>query len=492
MKKLLMLLLCCSAVLKALGNTYYIDDKKGDDMFDGRSAGKAWRSLNRVNKQVFEAGDSILFKRGGVWDGQLVPMGSGTVKAPIVFGAFGSGALPEIKASGHFKDAVLLKNLQNIVVEYLALSNFDSTIPFQKTGPTGVRVLAEDIGTLHNIRLANLYIHDINGDNKKGSAEGYGIFWDCQGPKPSNIEHLVIENCKVERVDRNGIRGNGTFSFRTKWFPNKYLVIRNCLLDDIGGDGIVVKAFDTAMVEHNKLFHIRTRAKDNAVAIWPHSSDNTVIQYNEVAYTQNDNWANDGQSFDIDGNSRNTIIQYNYSHDNEGGFMLVISDLINKDNVMTTGNIIRYNLSVNDGLNRKRLFNFAGVTDSTVVKGNIFYNEGSKSYTTEVADIEYGIPDHVSFDDNYFLFAGKNAAVFSKSPKQYSKVVFSNNVFKGNIIGMDNLVNVKGLSKVKSNGSKVLHKSKFFPWMYLPAKLRVLVPDFPESLYQSYISNGLR
>jgi hypothetical protein len=488
MKNVFILLLLMCSVLHVFGNTYYVDSKSGNDAFDGVSKSKAWQTLARVNKSTFVAGDSILFLRGGVWSGQLVPSGSGSPAKPVVFSAYGAGALPEIKAEGHFRDVVLIKNAQYIELSYLSLSNLDASVSAQTTGPTGVRILAENTGTLHHIRLNNLYIHDINGDNKKGSFEGTGIFWDCQGPEPSNIEGLTIENCKLERVDRNGIRGNGTFAIRTKWFPNKNLVIRNCVLDDIGGDGIVVKAFDTALIEHNKLFRTRNRAKDNAVAIWPHSSDNVVIQYNEVAYTKNSNWANDGQSFDIDGNSRNTIIQYNYSHDNDGGFMLVISDLINKDNVMTSGNIIRYNLSVNDGLARKRLFNFAGITDSTIVKGNIFYNDAPKFYTIEVADVEGGIPNNTVFEDNYFQYAGKTAAIFTKSPKQYAHFTFKNNHLGGNILGLDNLPvansNPKSLSRVK----KPLLKSKQYPWMYLPEPLRKEADLFPESLYKSVFS----
>ncbi|MGZ3761256.1 MAG: hypothetical protein ACXVJC_15265, partial [Mucilaginibacter sp.] len=296
MRKILAILIVGCNVLSALGKTYYVDNKTGNDTNDGLSSIKPWQSLTKVNGHGFAAGDSILFKRGEAWEGQLMPIGSGMPGRPIVFSAYGKGALPEIKAAGHFRDAMLIKNIQHIVVEYLAFSNLDSGVAFQKTGPTGVRILAENMGTLHDIRLAHLYIHDINGDNKKGTAEGCGIFWDCQGPLRSNIEHLLIEDCTLERVDRNGIRGNGTFGIRSNWFPNKDLIIRNSTLKDIGGDGIVVKAFDTALIEHNKLFYIRTRAVDNAVAIWPHSSDHTLIQYNEVAYTKNENWANDGQS----------------------------------------------------------------------------------------------------------------------------------------------------------------------------------------------------
>ena len=484
MKKILILVMLCSCVGHLFGATYYVNSKTGNDANNGRSATTAWLTLNKVNSRTFVPGDSILFSRGGAWKGQLAPAGSGMPGKPIVFGAYGTGALPEIKAAGNFRDAVLLKNIQYIVMQDMDISNWDSAVAEQKTGPTGVRILAENIGTLHDITLRRLYVHDINGDNKKGSAEGCGIFWDCQGPKASNIVHLVIEDCKLKKVDRNGIRGNGTFGIRSNWFPNRDLIIRNCLLDDIGGDGIVVKAFDTAMIEHNKLINIRTRAKDNAVAIWPHSSDHTTIQYNEVAYTKNLNWANDGQSFDIDGNCRNTVIQYNYSHDNDGGFMLVISDLINNDNVKTTGNIIRYNLSVNDGQLRRRLFNFAGVTDSTLVKGNIFYNDSPKHAAIEIADIEGGFPTNIAFDDNYFYFGGKSFGVFTKSPKQYSQVNFTGNILKGNIAGEADLVNVK---ETLVTGGKKNRPSAIitYPWKYMPQKLKSMVAQFPVSLQQS-------
>ena len=369
-------------------------------------------------------------------------------------GAYGKGPLPLIAAGGKFTDAILLKNLSYIALEFLEISNLDSAVKEQKTGPTGVRILAENIGSLYNIRLSNLYVHDVNGDNKKGSKEGHGIFWDCQGPKPSNINNLLIENCKVERVDRNGIRGNGTFSFRNNWFPNKNLIIRGCTLQDIGGDGIVVKAFDGALVEHNKLFYIRTRAKDNAVGIWPHSSDNTIIQFNEVAYTQNDDWSNDGQSFDIDGNCNNTIIRNNYSHDNEGGFMLVISDAINAKSMMTKNSIISNNLSINDGNHRKRLFNFAGVTDSTLVSGNIFYNDTKDSIKIELVDIEHGIPKNIAFEGNIIQYKRGVTAQFTKSAKQYAAVTWNRNAIKGNIVGKDKLLNV-------TEGNKAIDLKKY-------------------------------
>lgn len=465
MKKLYLfftgLLFCTGLFAQHNGaSSFYVDSEKGDDNASGTTLEMAWKSLDRVNKQVFKPGDQVFFKCGGVWKGQLVPQGSGSKVKPIVFGSYAKGNKPVIAAEGKFRDAVLLRNISNVVVRDLDISNKDSTVKEQKTGPTGVRIMAENIGTITNIRLSNLYIHDINGDNKKGSKEGHGIYWDCQGPKNSNIENLLIEYCTLERVDRNGIRGNGTFGFRDNWFPNRNLVIRGCKLQDIGGDGIVIKAFDGSVVEHNKLFYIRTRAKDNAVGIWPHSSDHTVIQYNEVAFTQNRDYSNDGQSFDIDGNCNHTTIQNNYSHDNEGGFMLVISDAINAKSWMTKNNIIRNNLSINDGNNRKRLFNFALTTDSTLISGNVFYNNSNDSVKVELIDIEHAVPKNVIFENNVFQFMGATKGQFTKSAKQYNALTWRRNSFKGNISGKEKLSNMTA-------GDAVLTDKNQYPWRLL-------------------------
>jgi hypothetical protein len=71
--------------------TYYVDATGGLDVSDGRSARNAWQTLAKVNASSFSPGDQILFKRGEIFRGQLVPPSSGTVSQPILFGAYGAG-----------------------------------------------------------------------------------------------------------------------------------------------------------------------------------------------------------------------------------------------------------------------------------------------------------------------------------------------------------------------------------------------------------------
>ena len=78
----------------AWGTTYYVSSSSGSDTNSGTSANAAWATLAYVNAQTFNPGDSILFKRGDVWNESLAPPSSGTSGNPIAFDAYGVGPAP--------------------------------------------------------------------------------------------------------------------------------------------------------------------------------------------------------------------------------------------------------------------------------------------------------------------------------------------------------------------------------------------------------------
>lgn len=79
------------------------------------------------------------------------------------------------------------------------------------------------------------------------------------------------------------------------------------------------------MIEYNVMRDCPDMLPDTeaAAGIWPWSCDNTLVQFNEVSGHKAP-W--DAQGFDSDWNCRGTVIQYNYSHDNYGGLVLVCND----------------------------------------------------------------------------------------------------------------------------------------------------------------------
>jgi hypothetical protein len=80
-------------------STFYIDSATGDDAAAGTREDAAWRSLEKLNNAAsLIPGDRVLFKRGGLWRGQLWPQ-SGGENAPVLYGAYGTGAKPLLQGS---------------------------------------------------------------------------------------------------------------------------------------------------------------------------------------------------------------------------------------------------------------------------------------------------------------------------------------------------------------------------------------------------------
>ena len=98
MKRLLYGLLLLISI-RATATNYYFSSSDGGD---ARTASQAqnpstpWKSLAKLNSFFanLQAGDSVLFKRGDTFYGSLTIGKSGSLGAPIVLGAYGSGSKP--------------------------------------------------------------------------------------------------------------------------------------------------------------------------------------------------------------------------------------------------------------------------------------------------------------------------------------------------------------------------------------------------------------
>ncbi|MBN2269783.1 MAG: right-handed parallel beta-helix repeat-containing protein [Sedimentisphaerales bacterium] len=418
------------------GKGYYIDSVNGDDTSTGTTSHEPWKSLKKTAERVFHPGDRILLKAGTVYEGSLHPQGSGKPQAPIVISSYGEGPLPQVHAMGRHKEALLLENQ-----EYWEVSNLELTNKGASPMPRrcGVRVSISDFGTAHHIHLNGLYVHDVNGSNIKADGAGYGILWENFGKKPSRFDDLLIENCTLERTDRNGICGLSDFYQRSVWFPSTNVVIRNNRLSDIGGDGIVPIGTDGCVIEHNRLHGGRMRCgpDDYAAGIWPWSCDNTIIQFNEVSGMHG---TQDGQAFDSDDNCISTLFQYNFSHDNEGGFMLVCScGDAEPGSAWLENTVIRYNISQND---RTRLFHIGGPAKNTFVYNNTFYVGPGINLHAVLETEDNGWPQNTRFCNNIFCVEGEADFRFGRSTAN----VFENNVFYGSFRNMP-----EGSSSITSN-----------------------------------------
>jgi hypothetical protein len=95
--------------------------------------------------------------------------------------------------------------------------------------------------------------------------------------------------------------------------------------------------------------------------------DDAVFQFNESCFTRYNSGDSDATGFDSDYCCRRSVFQYNYSHDNEYGFMVVCSQ---PPRGFNDGTIVRYNISQNDNGNT---FRFSGNITNTEIYNNTIY-----------------------------------------------------------------------------------------------------------------------
>jgi len=226
---------------------FHVDAQSGADTNDGLSPATAWRSLDRVNAQVFEPGDSLLFRAGGEWSGQLRPKGSGTPGDPIRLDSYGDGPLPRIDQGALAGNVLELENQDQWEIAHLELSGGTGKTDTQVGG---IHVKATTAGRV----LRHIVIRDCVIRNLRGTVRQYescaiwvGVpGWNHENGLTTGFDGVRIENNRIRNADRCGIlvwttAGPGPATqFQAGLIPAKNVAIRGNDLRDIGGDAILV------------------------------------------------------------------------------------------------------------------------------------------------------------------------------------------------------------------------------------------------------------
>ncbi|MER8185148.1 RICIN domain-containing protein [Kitasatospora sp. NPDC094015] len=355
-----------AAVEGTEGTTYYLDCAAGDDAGVGTTPQTAWRTLTRAGTTTLAPGDRLLLARGTNCPGTLAPKGSGTPERPITVDAYGTGAKPLV-AGGGAPAAVLLRNQQGWEIRNLEITNRGIGAAARR----GVSVELSDYGTATHLVLEQLDIHDVNGTDTKDLAGSGGIYLAVGGTTtPTGFDAVTIRDNTVRTVDREGIflvstwnRSGFEAHSAGTFVPWTGVRISGNRLSDLGGDGIVAGNTSGAVIEHNTVTGFQRRSAGYNAGLWTYDSDDALFQYNEAGGGGN---TRDGMAYDVDQGTVGTVFQYNYSHDNAGGFFL----LCNATGILRTA-VIRYNISQNDAY--RGFENCSGPIESADVHNNTLY-----------------------------------------------------------------------------------------------------------------------
>ncbi len=374
------------------GRCYHVSSLRGDDANDGTEC-HPLKSLYAINRLDLQPGDQVLLERGSVFEGQFLHLNvQGTKERPIYVGAYGKGARPLMRTNGqgiwyqdygteldapthvykgYVSSAVLLYDCEYVTVENLEITNCGGVFGEEYSAPhkmnrTGVAGIAKNRGTLHEIHLNNLYIHDVEGNVYDKHMNNGGIYFTCLKPDEeektgvARYENVSVRGCHLKRTSRWGIAIG--YSYKCKEFMmaelsdelfEKYghhnIYIADNYVDEIGGDGITVMYAMKPLVEYNSGDSCALEMNDHyysepenrggkvAAGIWPWKCKDALLTYNEMRDMRLNQ---DSMAWDADSGD-GTLYQYNYSRLNEGGcVMFCLEEAIHNE--------FRYNVSMDD------------------------------------------------------------------------------------------------------------------------------------------------
>ena len=190
----MMLLVGCFLIACSSTECYYMDSIAGDDSNSGTSPSRAWKTLDRLNKQEFKPGDKILFKSGTEYIGSFSPKGNGTDKAPIIVDKYGVGENPILNGDGKELYTILFND--NV---YWKLSNLEimnrGKVPVP--GRKGILIQVEKERDAYHIELHKLTIRDVFGD-VEGEVPGGGIYLASERePQTVAIPDVLLDSCYI-------------------------------------------------------------------------------------------------------------------------------------------------------------------------------------------------------------------------------------------------------------------------------------------------------
>ncbi len=295
----------------------------------------------------------------------LAPKGGGALGAPVVIGAYGSAHAPLPRIDGSAATAaVWLADMSYVTVEDLELTNAGDSTHLHR----GLYFTSKST-PVRGITVRDLVVDDVDSlDSFSGGKTSGGIVGQALSGSGRFFD-VLIEGNQVRAVSRQGITVYGTTSSTRPAAGRPWpqattgLVIRDNTVSEVQGDGIVPLGTEGALVERNVVrranlagYDFSSPQRNCSVGIWAWDADNTLIQYNEVSDTRFGPSTTpgslngcDGEAFDVDDHQDGTVVQYNYSHDNAGGFVLLCTSggTVAEPNPPHHADV-RFNLSVDD------------------------------------------------------------------------------------------------------------------------------------------------
>lgn len=310
------------------GDTYYVSSS-----FTGISNGSLeapFKTLEEVNALSLKAGDSVLFHKGETFKGNITFTNiSGEDDNPITFASYGEGERPIIESFTNH--TINIEAASNIVVRDLK-----------------VKVKGVDRGQYPNdCRMGIRFYYSYVGENKyrniyiiNNEVEGSGTQDNIMGIFISSLEstaersprrvltNAIVQYNNVHDVGRSGIVASGWLSSE-KFNQNNALMdlyqdfyFNNNVVYNVGCIGMYILGCTNSTINRNLIhdtgLYTENQVMEGECGIMAIGTKNCDILYNECYNVFDQQTGYDAMGIDIDWNTINVNVQYNYLHDCQG------------------------------------------------------------------------------------------------------------------------------------------------------------------------------
>jgi hypothetical protein len=365
---------------RQLLSTYYVSSS-GNDSKSGTSTTSAWKTISRVNKQTLKSGDKVLFQGGKSFSGALIVNSN---EGGVTFSTYGSGRAT-INSGGS----------SGLKVSNTTASVYNLIFNGSKGGNSGIYFGITASGKhLSNVTIDNVEVKNYGHD---------GIEFDINGRGGSYVNNVKIEDTSVHHNGYSGIEATSMqHNINKNWLVQRvkaYENVGSTSSKKVTGSGIYVADVDGMTIQYCLAYN-NGKNGSAPVGIWTAGSNRVTIQYNE-SYNNKTHTGTDGGGFDLDWDTHNSVMQYNYSHGNDGpGYLLCPATNAGKNNV------IRYNVSENDGRkNGVGGIQLYGNVEAAKIYNNVVYMSnanGSSAFRAHDLGAAGKVPTNVEVRNNIF------------------------------------------------------------------------------------------
>lgn len=284
----------------------------------------------------------------------------------------------------------------------------------------GTLISAIEVDEISDFTIQNLIIIG-NANSLAGFLSGFGFMYYSRHPQTNvTIQNVEIQDFSMGIYFNTGFLTGGTIM--NNWvhgstptatadvgiqvqYPQTNILVQGNLVENIGGhpatvagyyaggsgnDILIASGANHVLDQFNvtRFSGANTTSCGGPAGNWTYNASNVTIQFNESygnkpsSYPTIPSGGCDWDGFDLDGGTQNSVLQYNYSHDNAGAGFLAYMNGVGSNNWQN--NVIRYNISVNNSSSQNLgSFSFNGGGDAgSAVLNNTAYNHSITAGST--------------------------------------------------------------------------------------------------------------